>query len=82
MAPNPPRWLLQSLILSLALNIGLFVALLLVASRGSDLPAPPSPAMRETARPLTNHQLLEQYMQASYFQLLTLLTDDELVEEG
>lgn len=84
MAKTSPRFLSQMLILSIALNVSLLVTFIFVATREKELPlAPlPQPTTLETAPPLTNSHLLHEYIQASYHQLLSLLPDDQLVEQG
>ena len=84
MAKTSPRFLSQMLILSIALNVSLLATFIFVATREKEIPLspPPTPTTHETNPPLTNSHLLHEYIQASYHQLLSLLPDDHLVEQG
>lgn len=84
MAKTSPRFLSQMLILSIALNVSLLATFIYVATRDNEisLSPPPTPTVSEASLPLTNSHLLHEYIQASYHQLLSLLTDDQLVEQG
>lgn len=84
MRKSPPRWLPPLLILSVTLNIGLISTFTYLVLSENNLPhahedIQPSPA---TMPPPTNISLLKELSKASVHHLLSMLNDQELVEEG
>ncbi len=84
MAKASPRFLSQMLLLSIALNVSLLITFFLIATKEREIPLVESAAAvpQASQQPLTNSRLLSEYVESSYHQLLTILTDSELVEEG